>query len=230
METSIIVGYGEIGKSLHQVIGPALVHDPEFSEVKTTGFDVMHICFPPSDSFVKDVKAYQKRFRPNLTIIYSTVPIGTTLEIGGMTVHSPVEGRHPELAEGIKAVRWIGGDNFDAVDLAVDFWRPRANHIESFGNSKWTEFLKLRSTSKYAINIAWTEYEAKVAEELGLDYSFVQDFDSYYNEIYRDDPRIQRYILSPPNGKIGGHCLIPNAKILNKQYPDSMLDKILELE
>lgn len=229
MDKSLVVGMGEIGKAVAEVIGECKTYDIKdkavlYDEQHPIEVDVLHICFPYSETFIEDVKHYQKIFKPKHTIIYSTVKIGTTKQLNA--VHSPVEGRHPDLELSIRQmVRWIGGpDGQFFANLFTDVG------IKSrlVPDSNFTEFLKLRSTAKYGINLMWADYEKMVADKLDMDFDLLKEFDTEYNRLYRElgETWAQRYILDPPEGKIGGHCVVPNAKLLNEQYPNEWLQEL----
>jgi hypothetical protein len=55
---------------------------------------------------------------------------------------------------------------------------------------------------------------------------YLKEWNQDYNDLYRelDMPQYQKFILDPPKGQIGGHCIIPNVKLLDKQYPDELLN------
>lgn len=232
----IIIGMGEIGKSLEKVFiesnheGMDLqTLDIEDKEV-TGPVDIMHIAFGWSENFEAVVQAYQKRFKPYATIVYSTVPIGTCKRLN--VFHSPVEGRHPELAKSIREMpRWISS-NDGRMWLAVGFWESICKEVRTIHSTDFTEFLKLRSTSKFGINLVWTQYEADTAASLGMDFELLKKFDQDYNRLYKtlDMDWAQRYILDPPAGKIGGHCVVPNAELLDKQFPNDLLKMIKEFK
>lgn len=224
----LVVGMGEIGSAVATNLGIHKVFTLDAnSEPITAIIDVMHICFPYTEDFVKEVKKYQRKYQPKLTIIYSTVPVGTTKNIKH-AVHSPVEGKHPRLTQSIKVgLRWIGyNDNEDKL-LAQKIWRP-ITLCESVPNSDWTEFLKLASTSKYGINIVWADYMNAVADFLKMPYEYVKEWDTEYNNLYRKlkMKHNRKYVLDPPHNKIGGHCVVSNAEILDKQFPNIMLKMI----
>lgn len=233
---SLIIGMGEIGTALYKVINRSKVvytRDMADTDHDAKDVDILHIAFPYSEGFVNEVKNYIEFYDPKLTIIYSTLPIGTCEEIGDTVVHSPVEGKHPELEESILIMpRWLGCRDTEALEASVQFWMPQVKTIRTMSSSKFTEFLKLRSTSKYGINLAWTDYEKSVADDIGMNFDALKNFDSDYNQLYfkMGLPEFQRYILDPPNGVIGGHCVVPNAEILNEQYPYVMLDEIIKKE
>lgn len=232
----MIIGMGEIGQGLYSVIGPCLTYDKKLDQDtldsvlnSTQKIPVLHICIPFSKDFVKEVQKYKARHKADLVIIYSTVPVGTTRGFGKGFVHSPIEGRHPYLARSIKmAPRWLGSGDKDALKRAGTMWASIVEEVRMLDNSDWTEFLKLRSTSRYGVNIAFAKYEADVAEDLGMDWNHLMEFDRDYNKLYRalNLPDLQRYVLTKPDGPIGGHCVVPNAEMLDKQWPDKLLKEI----
>lgn len=223
---AIIVGYGEIGKALETVFSP--FHEISVCDIGYTSdwkdCDILLVSIPYSDKFVEIVEKYQDRYKPKATIIFSTVAIGTTSGIKN-AVHSPVEGKHPELAESIKSMRrWVGGENEDVLA----FLKIAKMDVIVVKEPEFTEFLKLRSTSKYGINIEFARYEKSVCDSIGMDFILIKEFDCDYNHLYRKMGirKFQRYILDPPEGEIGGHCIVPNAKILDEQYPSELLKQI----
>jgi hypothetical protein len=237
MMADLLIGLGEVGRAVHEVIGDCMTYDKGWKDgIVHTNFPVrfLHICFPYSETFIEDVKDYASQFTiSGGIIIYSTLPIGTCDKIGLPVAHSPIEGRHPRLEKSIaSSFRWVGCRDKRLGDLIAEFWTPLCKGVRLINSPTFTEFLKLRSTSKYGINLVWTDYEAKVAKDIGMPFKLIKEFDRDYNDIYKAIklPQFQRYILDPPDGKIGGHCIIPNAKILNEQYPDSLLDEIALME
>lgn len=230
IKNEVIVGYGEIGSSVDQVIGPCFIEDPKIGSVDSTeDISIMHICFPYSDTFVDDVQTYHKKYKPELTIIYSTVAVGTTKKLGEGFVHSPVEGKHPYLASSIMMFpRWMGSTDEIALKKAAERWAGSVNTIRMVKDSDWTEFLKLRSTSRFGINLAFARYEKSVADQIGMSWHDLMEFDQDYNNLYKDlnMPKMQRYVLTPPGDKIGGHCVVPNAELLNQQFPNPLLKEI----
>lgn len=235
---SLIIGMGEIGQAVYEVIKD---YDNVFKYDLSDGdlpessnpIDILHICFPYSKDFRDEVKRYQMLLEPKHIIVYSTVPIGTCRAIHESVVHSPIEGRHPSLAESIKvAERWIGYNLGAEGKFFVDYFKMMGIDSATVAKTEATELFKLRSTAKYGINLVWAQYEAALCKAYGIDYSDLMEFDVSYNDLYErlDEPHAKRYILYPPDGRIGGHCVVPNAKLLNEQYPNELLDKIIEME
>lgn len=228
---NLVIGMGEVGKGVFDVllgVYPTECRDKD-PLIIPHKVDVLHICIPYSDKFDEAVRGYLKLYSPKYTIVYSSVPIGTCEGLG--VVHSPVEGKHPAIGLSIKNMaRWLGSSDQKALDEAGKFWE-KITKIRKLPSADYTEWLKLRSTSKYGINLAWTDYEAKVSKELGMDFSAVRQFDMDYNGLYTrlGMHQYQRYVLDPPEGKIGGHCVVPNAELLDEQYPSPMLKIIKEM-
>ena len=225
----ILVGYGEIGKSVHKVWGEnhlISVYDPTNAPIKPQGrFDILLVAIPYNERFLKIVKDYQEEFRTQCTIIFSTVPIGTTSKLLA-AVHSPVEGKHPLLEESIRIMpRWVGGEH----PLATRFFGE--GEFIQLEKPEHTELLKLQSTTKYGLNIEYARYIKGICDELKMDYELVKDFDRDYNYLYDKlkMPYFSRYIIDAPVGPKGGHCVVPNARILNKQYPNEMVKIVGEL-
>jgi UDP-N-acetyl-D-mannosaminuronate dehydrogenase len=235
---SLVVGMGQIGTAVAQTIAKCddvLTYDVrDGAVVEIAAVDILHVCIPFKDeaSFLATVQYYIKFYKPMHVLIWSTVAIGTTKKING-AVHSPVEGRHPALTMSVRTmVRWLGANNEGEGEFFAKYFKELWIKPHVVNNSDFTEFLKLRSTSRFGINLAFAEYESSVASELGMDYRLLKDFDRDYNKLYRNLGMdwAQRYVLNAPGGKIGGHCVVPNAKLLDAQFPSDFLKRIIEME
>lgn len=225
--TNLVIGMGEVGSAVAGVLSEEYIvvtHDKNHEDI-IDKIDVIHICFGYSEDFIDEVQSYIERFNPKLVIIYSTVPIGTTRKFGPQVVHSPIEGKHPKLRRSTKLFkRYIGYTNLDAAIMAYKLWSS-ITEVELVDNPNHTEFLKLASTSKYGINIVWAKYMKDVSDEIGMDYELVKDWDVAYNKLYTSMhlPEYRKFILDAEDGPIGGHCVVPNAELLNEQFPNQML-------
>lgn len=225
---NLVIGMGEVGNGIFDVLRGKYEVVARDKEPILIGkkIDNLHIAIPHSDKFIDQIKEYIKLYSPTLTIIYSTVPIGTCEEL--KVVHSPVEGKHPAIGLSIQnSARWIGSSDKKLLSKAEKLWKELVP-VRTLPSASFTEWLKLRSTSKYGINIMWAAYEADVSKQLGMDYIAVKQFDLDYNQLYKrmGMENFQRYILDPPEGPLGGHCVAPNAKILNEQYPNPWLEEV----
>src|SRR5207245_4983192 len=160
------VGLGEVWRPLleiasrhHQTIGV----DIEPVVKKYQGIDVMHICFPfQIKDFVGEVTRRIEHFKPALTIIDSTVAVGTTRAVaersGAVVVSSPVRGKHVRMVEDLfHYTKFVG-----AVDPAAG--ERAAGHFQSLGmktrilsSPDANELAKLTETTYFGLILALTQ-------------------------------------------------------------------------
>ena len=213
MKKHLVIGMGEIGTGLAEV----LQCDGIDKNDKVPNADIIHICFPYSDQFVELVQKYKYDTGASLIVIHSTVPVGTTSKCGEKAVHSPVRGKHPHLAEGIKTfVKFFGGER--AKEAAAHF---SAFGVETVTTEKPenTEAMKLWDTEIYREAILLNKRIHQYCEEHGLDFDIAYTLASKtYNDGYTKlgHPEFTKYVLKYVEGPIGGHCLEPNHLMLNQ--------------
>jgi UDP-N-acetyl-D-mannosaminuronate dehydrogenase len=224
--TVVVVGLGEAGRPLfdlvsqhHKAIGVDV--SPPTEQVENV--DVMHVCYPfEIKDFVGETARYIERFNPSLTIVNSTVGVGTTRAIaertGAALVHSPVRGKHARMREELlRYVKFVG-----AADPASG--KNAAEHFESMGlrtrvlsSPEATELAKLTETTYFGLLIAWAQEVERYCDRLGQDYEEVV---SFYDEIGFFPP--VKYFP----GIIGGHCVMPNIEILSRLDHSEILKAI----
>ena len=242
---NVVVGLGEVGKAIYDVLaynmpGQVVGYDSSAEMIRNLGpanvleskwsppsvYEGLHICIPWSEMFVDHVLSYQEEYPAAVTIIHSTVPIGTTAKIPG-AVHSPVNGRHSSMKDSIyKHVKFIGG--------------PLANEAKAILNrcgikcavrasSEETEALKLLCLAKYGVMIAMAGYCAEVSKKYGFSYNDVVEWDREYNRglLLIGSLELCRPILSPPGETIGGHCVLPGTELMNRHLPSPLLQEVL---
>lgn len=249
-----ILGLGEVGKAIKEVYENANpVNDYEMFfcdkgqnlyEFKKPidveeQMEYIHICIPYSDKFEGIVEGVIETYKPIYTIIHSTVKVGTTKRLNdkfGNIVHSPIRGVHPNLYKGVMTfLKYIGADDtrvgITVLRHFVDDLYLQAGLVERSGT---TELGKLLSTTYYGMAIAFHDYADNLCKENDLNFGKVMtSFNHSYNAGYTalGMREVVRPNLYPPKGKIGGHCIVPNAKILKEQFGDSeVLKMILDLQ
>lgn len=222
----VVVGLGEIGRPLLQAISKnndALGIDIEPPANLPMHIQILHICYPfEVKDFIAETARYIEQFEPALTIINSTVAIGTTRAVaqrtGKSVVHSPVRGKHIRMLEELyKYKKFVGATTPDAAQTA-------ASHFESVGlktrilsSPEATELAKLTETTYFGVLIAWAQEVERYCDRLGTSYDEIV---SFYEEIGFFPP--VKY--SP--GIIGGHCVMPNIEILRKFEDSAVLEAI----
>jgi UDP-N-acetyl-D-mannosaminuronate dehydrogenase len=222
---SIVIGLGETGRPLFTVLrkGGWDTEGLDIGNQPSSGkYREMNICIPFSDKFIGIVKNYQDKFFPELTIIHSTVPIGTTSMIPD-AVHSPILGKHDNMEKSLTTfTKWIGGERaFEARDYLMQAGIP----CRCVATSEETEALKLLCLAKYGMSIAFAQYCKCVADDLGFNYQDILDWDIDYNA--EVESRLQRPIILNPDGKVGGHCVLPGTKLLNEYKQNPILEEVL---
>lgn len=240
-----ILGFGEVGQAIakfYDSAGSPQAGSTGSLRVKIKdlkrddgleGVEILNVCIPWSNNFVKIVTEEIKRIKPKIVIIHSTVAPGATKKIGSLTkslvVHSPIRGMHPNLYPGIKIfVKYIGADNKKAGELAKRHLESLGIKVKVFYPSAVTEALKLWDTTQYAWMIVLNKEIKKWCEEKGLNFEAIYtEANKSYNEGYQKLGRSEamRPYLKYMPGKIGGHCVIPNCRILNSKIARFILKK-----
>lgn len=237
---TLIIGAGEVGKSLQKVLSPK--HETHIRDIdgKITlpegwpidpkqGWDVLNICYPPGKNFIKITKDYIKLYNPHITIIHSTIPPGTTEKCGRMVVHSPIHGKHPDIERGILTyVKYLGGENPYAVHIAREFLSAANIKVKVVANSKTSELSKILCTTYYGWNIVFMKEVVKICEKYKVPFSEIyQDWNVLYNNgnIESGVQNYNRPVLKPFPGKIGGHCVVENCRLLKSDITDFIIKK-----
>lgn len=235
-----ILGFGEIGKAIAKFYDSKNSSQVKIKDLNRNdgldGIEILHICIPWSDNFIKIVVKEIKTVKPKLTLIHSTVAPGTTKKINNLTrllvVHTPVRGIHPHLFKGIKTfVKYIGSDNKKAGNLAKKHLESLGIKTRLFMPSITTEIGKLLDTTYYGLVIAWHGEMKKICDKYKIDFEkAVTDFNKTYNKGYKKLGmfHVVRPVLYPPKNGITGHCIRPNAEILKRYYKSEALDLIFK--
>ncbi|MEA2281788.1 MAG: hypothetical protein QOK21_2395 [Solirubrobacteraceae bacterium] len=224
----VVVGLGEVGRPLLDLIeragAPVRGIDVDTVELPPRGsVDVMHICFPfEIPDFVGEAARYIGLLKPRLTVVNSTVSVGTTRAVheltGARIAHSPVRGKHVRMLEELSSyVKFVGG-----VDPSTS--AEVAEHFQSLGlrtrvlpSPETTELAKLTETTYFGLLIAWAQELERDCDALNVDYD---DVVAFYEEIAFLPP--VKYFP----GTIGGHCVMPNIELLSRLGDSALLDAI----
>ena len=224
--TVVVVGLGEIGRPLLELVSRrchGVGVDIQLPPRVPQHIDVMHVCYPfEIDDFVGATARYIERFDPGLTIINSTVAVGTTRAVadrtGAAVVHSPVRGKHVRMRDDLLSyTKYVGPIDVASGKSAVEHFESIGMRTRLLSEPEATELAKLTETSYFGLLIAWAQEVERYCGRLGQDYDEVA---SFFEEI--------RYL--PPvkyfPGVIGGHCVMPNIEILSRVAPSEILTAI----
>jgi len=224
----LVVGLGEVGSALAQVLkrtGRILEHDIESREFDEP-VGVMHICFPftRQSDFVASALSYIERFRPELTIINSTVVPGTTRAIAerasGQIAYSPVRGKHARMVDDLlKYRKFVAGIDDQAATQAAEHFRAAGMTVQRVDRVETLELAKLAETSYFGVLISFAQELNRYADRVNGDYAEVLNF---FDEV----DFLPRTKYHP--GFIGGHCVIPNIQLLRTIESSPLLEAVLE--
>jgi UDP-N-acetyl-D-mannosaminuronate dehydrogenase len=223
--TIMVVGLGEIGKPLYEIIKEH--HETigvDIDPVELHGeCEVMHVCYPFAiRDFIGQSVAYIKKYKPHLTIINSTVAPGTTRTIysktGTSVVFSPVRGKHLKMKQDIlHYAKFIGGVDEESSQMAADHFQSIGMKTRILSSPETAELAKLTETTYFGLLIAWAQELERYCDQLSVNYDEVS---SIFEEIAYLPP--VKYIP----GIIGGHCVMPNIKILKSVFQSDFLAAI----
>lgn len=243
-EKVLVVGLGEVGHALFELF-------KETGKFDVYGFDVdtekmhgivgekkppikvtfMHICYPclKQNEFVKTTSDYIRKFKPQFTIIESTVPPGTTQKIYELSnspiAHSPIRGMHKTLESMKKDIlfwtKYVGGVTKKSAKLAQKHYQKFGLQVKILKSPLETELAKLFETTYRAWMIACFQEVHRISRRFGADFDQVVDM---IEDIHRVD--LNKPLHYP--GVIGGRCLIPNTELLLSVYDSEFLHLILK--
>ena len=221
---TIIVGGGEIGKSLLSVLEkhyPCKIIDVAVDE-NIQEYEIMHVCFPYSGKFVDYVKEYQEKYKPKYTVCHSSVPVGTSEKINA--VSSPCMGIHPHLGESFKTfIKFLGGKDADNV---ADYFRRAGLKVYQTDKQETTELMKISSTTFYGVCIEYVKELKNECDKNSIPFEMWTLWTENYNKGYKE-LRHEEYMrpnLIPTKGKIGGHCVVSNTSFINNKFTKLIKD------
>jgi UDP-N-acetyl-D-mannosaminuronate dehydrogenase len=223
----VVVGLGEVGRPLLEILSKCY---------KTVGIDivppsepvgkvdVLHVCFPfEIKDFVGEAARYINLFKPRLTVINSTVSVGTTRAVaersGTAVANSPVRGKHVRMAQELQSyTKFVGATDPESGKYAAQHFEGAGFKTKVLSAPEATELAKLTETTYFGLMIAWAQEVERYCDQAGQSYEEIR---SFYDEI-SFFPSTKYF-----PGIIGGHCVMPNIKIL-RRFDDSALLKAIE--
>jgi UDP-N-acetyl-D-mannosaminuronate dehydrogenase len=202
-----------------------LRHDIERREFDEP-IGVMHFCIPfqSSTQFEAIALEYIRRFKPELTIINSTVLPGTTRSIAERghcaVAYSPVRGKHVKMAADLMHyVKFVAAPREEWARQAEAHLNEHGFKTKVLGKSETLEIAKLGETTYFGVIIAFAQELNRYVEQVGGSYD---EAAAFFDEI--DFLPRQRYFP----GFIGGHCVIPNINLLLQLSSAPLLEAVLD--
>ena len=224
MKTVLVVGLGEVGMSLYEIIDESkkykvygLDQMHNLNQKIPDQIDIIHICFPYKldNGFIYSVVNYIFKYKPKLVIINSTVKPKTTYEIFEQCqcniAFSPVMGTYTnkeKFKQDIKYFgKFVGGVTDEATKLTVEHFNKVGINTIVVKSSLEAEIIKLYCTTYYGLMIALSQDFHRLSCLAGADFSNVMEGICYLND---------KSFTKPPvyPDSITGHCVIQNINIL----------------
>ena len=222
----VVAGLGEVGKPLFELI--SLHHDDAVGidlappkEIRSA--EILHVCYPfQIGDFVGETSRYIDLYKPALTIINSTVAIGTTRAVaertGRAVVNSPVRGKHVRMLGDLQTyTKFIGAIDAGPAAMAACHFESLGLKTKILSSPEATELAKLTETTYFGLMIAWAQEIERYCDQTRQNYDEVV---SFYEEI-GFFPRVKYF-----PGVIGGHCVMPNIELLSRYRPAVLLEAI----
>ena len=212
---TVVCGLGEIGLPLFHVARGALGDEVVGVDIDPVDVDgpvgVLHVAYPFEIAEFEGVTAsYIGRYKPQVTVIHSTVAPGTTRRVfekaGAPVVHSPVRGKHFKMRRDLMYyTKFVGGVEAAGPSLAKEHLESLSFGVEVLASAEATELAKLIETTMFGYLIAWAQEVERYCDTLGVQYEEAMALTDQVPFF----PPVQFF-----PGIIGGHCVMPNMELL----------------
>ena len=238
--TDIILGMGEVGKTLFDLlvdrkfdcVGIDLDNTKckKYSENEVIkNPEYLHVCLPGElTGFTNIVLNWMDKIKNiQVVIIHSTVKPGTTKIIQEKSsipiLFSPVRGVHRRFLNDIK--KYTKFISFDGIEIdskiKIDL-ENRFEKVDWMSTTKTAELAKiLVDTTYYGWLINYAQITKMICEKENVDFDEMWKFADEIHENLGNRPK-----MFP--GIIGGHCVIPNLDLIEYENLD-MIKKINEM-
>jgi len=226
----IISGLGEIGKPILKLISytnPAIGHDInsklinklQLERYKKLKSSFLHICIPDNGKFIANVNSLYKKFNPEGIVIHSTIRPYTTKNLQNKlsvpVIYSPTRGVHKRMLKDLKRYTKF---------FAIEENAPRRNWaILSYKNLMKKCGIKTKKMSspitlELAKILVDTSYYGWLINYAQLSNIIATKHKVNYKEMWSFSDEIHKFLGNRPKmypGFIGGHCVIPNLKLMH---------------
>jgi len=243
LKKDVVAGLGQIGNPILKLfskesltvgydINEKLINKKLFLKYENTPTRFLHICIPFNKKFLDNTKSLYKKFRPEIIVIHSTISPGTTKKIQSKlpipVIYSATRGVHGRMLSDLKRYTKffsVEPNVSRAIWASSNFQKLMKNckvKTKKMSNSMTLELAKIVvDTSYYGWLINYAQLSNMIAIQNKIDY----------DEMWSFADEIHKYLGNRPKmfpGFIGGHCVIQNLKLINKENL-SQIDKINNL-
>ena len=237
-----MVGLGEIGFPIFRLIKknfPVIGFDKNkelIPKAKKTmdEYDTrfLHICIPFGDEFSHEITRLIDKFVPLGIVIHSTVSPNTTSQLQKSVnlpiIYSPIRGVHKKMIKDLRSYVKFFAVSKDApkkeyvVSQYKSLMKKCGIRTKQVSEPVTLELSKIVcDTSYYGWLINYSQISKMIADGYNVDY----------DEMWSFADEIQKRLGNRPKmfpGFIGGHCVIPNLKLINDKKLNQ-IDSLNEL-
>ena len=235
MQKNVVAGLGEIGHPILKLISKEsltvgydinekLINQKQISKYEDLPTRFLHVCIPFNDNFIVNTISLYKKFKPEIIVIHSTISPGTTKKIQKKlaipVIYSATRGIHRRMLSDLKRYT-----KFFSVE-------PNAPHAK-WASSNFQKLMKnckvktKKMTNPLTLELAKivvdTSYYGWLINYAQLSNMIAIENQVNYDEMWLFSDEIHKFLGNRPKmypGVIGGHCVIPNLKLMHNQTLD----------
>jgi len=230
MKKDVVAGIGEIGKPILKLLSkqnitvgfdlkPDLMNQRIFEKYKNLKTSFLHIAIPATSRFSKNVLKLSKKFQPECIVIHSTIKPGTTAELQAKlsipVIYSATRGVHKRMIYDLKRYTkfFVISENAPrgkwASSRFVKLMKRCGIKTKKMSKPETLELAKIICDTSYlGWLVNYAQLSNKIAIEHGVDYDEMWSFSDEIHKLLGNRPKMYP-------GYIGGHCVIPNLKLIN---------------
>ena len=190
----------------------------------TRDCSVLHVCYPfQLQDFVGTTVSYIEKYKPTLTIIDSTLGVGTTRKVqervSTPVVYSPVRGKHAKMEQDmLHYQKFVAGFDEPSARSAAEHFAGAGFRVAQFRTPEVGELSKLVETTWLGVLIGWAQEVERMAASCDASYEEV-------NAFIKEISFLPSHVFPGP---IGGHCVMSNIAILRKEVSSKFLDAVAD--
>jgi UDP-N-acetyl-D-mannosaminuronate dehydrogenase len=171
----IVAGVGEVGGPLLEILGRTYeCVGVDLAPVQIKGScSVLHVCYPfQIPDFVGTTASYIEKYQPEITIINSTLQVGTTRKVqervGRPVAYSPVRGKHAKMVQEMLHYRkFVAGFDPHSTEQALHHFAKAGFEVATFRTPEIGELSKLQETTWLGMLIGWAQESERMAAACG---------------------------------------------------------------
>ena len=232
LKKNIVAGLGEIGLPIFKLlsknsltigydINQKLIEKKKIEKYEKNSTLMLHICIPFTSKFLINVKKLERKFKPEVLVIHSTISPTTTSTLQTKlkipVIYSATRGIHKRMQYDLKRYTkfFAISSNAPKKQFAIKEFKKimQASGVKTKQMSK-PETLELAKIVCDTSYLGWLVNFAQISNVISKQYNVD------YDEMWTFSEEIHKFLGNRPKmypGIIGGHCVIPNLQLLRSQ-------------